>query len=408
MARQIGRLSAVEVRSRREPGMYPDGGGLYLQVTATGAKTWIYRFALAGRRRDMGLGPLHTVSLLEAREAARLARQSVLNGVDPIEARRGVRLDAKAEEAKATTFKECAEAYIAAHKAGWKNEKHAAQWDSTLATYVYPTVGALSVAAVDTGLVLKVLEPIWTTKTETASRVRGRIEVILDWATVRGYRTGENPARWKGHLDQLLPARAKVQKAGHHAALAYDDIGAFMVALRGQGSVSARALEFAILTATRTSEVLGATWSEVDLDKGLWIIPPERMKADREHRVPLSIAALAVLGAMKAIQHNDFIFPGQKHKSGLSNMALLMVLRRMKRDDLTAHGFRSTFRDWCAEQTAYPAEVAEMALAHAVGSKVEAAYRRGDLFDKRVRLMADWAAFCGTSTKKGKVVGIRG
>lgn len=298
------------------------------------------------------------------------------------------------------TFKQCAQAYIKAHEAGWKNDKHIAQWTSTLERYVYPTMGALPVAAIDTGLVMKCLEPIWTAKTETASRVRGRIESILDWAAVRKYRLGENPARWKGHLDHLLPSRAKMQKSDHHAALPYDQIGSFMLDLAQQEGNGARALELAILTATRTSEVLGAIWDEFDLDKKIWTIPANRMKAGKEHRIPLSDSALAILEKQKASKVGEYIFFGQRDKKPLSNMAMLMVLRRMKRDDLTAHGFRSTFRDWVAERTSYPAEVAEMALAHAVSDKVEAAYRRGDLFEKRVQVMRDWAVFCGFPANK--------
>jgi integrase len=393
MAREIGKLSAVAVRNKSAPGLYADGGGLYLQVTEAGAKTWIYRFMLNGRRRDMGLGAVHTVTLAEAREEARRCRQLARDGVDPIDNRKAARLSALAKAATTMTFKQCAEAYIRAYEAGWRNPKHAAQWTSTLEHYAHPVMGELSVATVDTGLVMKVLEPIWSTKTETASRVRGRIEAILDWAIVRKYREGENPARWKGHLDHLLPARAKVQKAGHHAALPYDQMADFMKTLRAVDGTAARALEFAILTAARTGEVLGANWAEIDLEKHLWVIPPQRMKAGREHRVPLSYAAMTVLKALNG--REGPVFKGGKADKPLSNMALLMTLRRMKRTDLTAHGFRSTFRDWVAECTDFPHEVAEMALAHAVGDKVEAAYRRGDLFEKRRKLMDEWAQYCG-------------
>jgi len=393
MARGSERMTAVAVRNMTKPGLHADGNGLYLQVTETGMKSWTFRYRIGDRRRDMGLGPVHTIGLADARQKAKDARALLLEGIDPIDAKKSRKLASLAEAAKVLTFKEAAEAYIRAHEAGWKNAKHAAQWPSTLVSYVYPAIGTLPVNSVDTGLVLKVLEPIWATKTETASRVRGRIESILDWAKVRGYREGENPARWKGHLDHLLPARGKVQKAGHHAALPYDKMGAFMAVLRGQEGNGARALEFAILTAARTSEVIGATWDEFDFDKGLWTIPAERMKAEREHRVPLAEAAVALLGGMKTVSEGAYIFAGAKPGKPLSNMALLMTLRRVGRADLTTHGFRSTFRDWAAERTAYPAEVAEMALAHAVGDKVEAAYRRGDLYEKRVRLMADWADF---------------
>ena len=409
MARELSKLSVVAVRNTTKAGFYGDGGGLYLQVTEVGAKTWVYRFQIAGKRRDMGLGAVHTVTLAEAREEAKRCRKLARDGIDPIEQRRAVKLASLAETAKAMTFKECAEAYIKSHEAGWQNAKHAAQWTSTLEAYAYPVVAPLPVQAIDTGLVMKALEPIWATKTETASRVRGRIESILDWAKTRGYREGENPARWKGHLDNLLPARAKVQKAGHHAALPYDEIGTFMASLRLQSGASARALEFAILTAARTAEVIGATWDEIDIDKRLWIVPAERMKAKREHRSPLSDAAIDLLNEMKKARQGSFVFSGMKTNKPLSNMALLMTLRRMKRDDLTAHGFRSTFRDWAAERTAYPSEVAEMALAHAIGDRVEAAYRRGDLMEKRARMMQDWAEFCGTppAAAGGNVVSLR-
>ncbi|MDA8232638.1 MAG: integrase arm-type DNA-binding domain-containing protein [Magnetospirillum sp.] len=394
MARQEKRLSAVEVAKKTAPGMYPDGLGLYLRIGPKGAKSWVYRYRVDGKRRDMGLGPVHTVSLADARARAAECRKHRIDGADPKMERDKVKLAAKIEAARAMTFRQCAEAYVDAHKAGWRNTKHAAQWTSTLDTYAYPVFGGLPVAAVDTGLVMKVLEPIWAKKTETASRLRGRIEAVLDWATARVYRTGENPARWRGHLDKLLPARSKVQRVEHHPALPYDQMGAFMVLLRAQDGTSARALEFAILTAARTGEVIGARWSEIDLAKKVWTVPAERMKAGREHRVPLSEAAVAVLETMQTIKEGDYVFPGGRALKPLSNMAMLKLLGRMERDDLTAHGFRSTFRDWCAERTAYPAEVAEMALAHVVSDKVEAAYRRGDLFEKRARLMADWAEFC--------------
>lgn len=394
MARQEKRLSAIAVTKATEPGMYPDGLGLYLRVGPTGAKSWVFRFRSGASRRDMGLGPLHTITLADARTKAAECRKLLLDGKDPLSTREAERLAILAESAKAMTFKKCAEAYIDAHKAGWRNGKHADQWTNTLTAYAYPTIGELFVNAVDTGLVMKVLEPIWSTKTETASRVRGRIEAILDWATVRGHRQGDNPARWKGHLDHLLPARAKVQKVEHHSALPYAEIGDFMTSVRAQEGTSARALELLILTASRTGEVIGATWGEFDLPGKLWTIPAERMKAGREHRVPLSPAALRVLEAMQKVQTRDFVFPGGKPEKPLSNMALLQLLKRMDRPDLTAHGFRSTFRDWAAETTNFPRDVAEMALAHAIGDKVEAAYRRGDLFDKRRKLMEAWAAYC--------------
>jgi len=393
MARELNKLSAVAVRNKSTPGLFADGGGLYLQVTKSGAKTWIYRFMMSGRRRDMGLGAVHTVSLAEARDEALRCRQLVRQGIDPIEKRKAERLSAQAEAVKAITFKECAETYIKAHEPSWKNAKHIAQWTSTLTTYAYPVIGTLPIAEVDTGLVMKIIEPIWATKTETASRVRGRIESILDWATVRKYRSGENPARWKGHLDHLLPSKSKLQKEKHHSALPYNQISEFMNVLHKHKGTSARALAFTILTAARTGEVIGAMWPEIDFENKVWTIPADRMKAGREHRVPLSEGALKVLRAMSAIRLDDFVFPGNSTNRPLSNMAMLTVLRRMKRADITVHGFRSTFRDWAAEQTNFPREVAEMALAHTIENKVEAAYRRGDLFEKRRKLMDEWADY---------------
>ena len=401
------KLSARAVANANEPGRYYDGGGLYLQVGATGGKAWIYRFMLAGKSREMGLGALADVSLSDARAAAAEARKLVKSGIDPIgqrEAdREAARLAAALAAAKAMTFKECAERFIDAHKAGWKNEKHRTQWPNTLRDYAYPVFGELPVQDVDLPMVLKVLEPIWNEKTETASRVRGRIEAVLDWATVRGYRKGDNPARWRGQLSHLLAAPSKVQKVEHHAALPYVEIGAFMAALHKRDAIAARALEFTILTAARTGEVIGATWGEIDLNAATWTIPGERMKAGREHRVPLSNRAFEILSEMAKSRVSDAgdapVFPSARGNP-LSNMAMTMLLRRMERGDLTAHGFRSSFRDWAAERTAYPNEVVEMALAHTVGNKVEAAYRRGDLFEKRGRLMADWATFCNTKPAK--------
>jgi integrase len=412
MARKIERLSPSGVEKETKPGMYADGAGLYLLVGPTGAKSWIYRFMLNGKAREMGLGPFHTIGLADARKRALDARRQRLDGTDPLQARKDKKAAAKLEQAKAITFKACAEQYIKAHRAGWRNDKHAAQWGSTLTAYAYPTIGALPVAGVDTGLVTKILTPIWATKSETATRVRGRIESILDYATTHGWRTGENPARWKGHLDNVLPKRSSVRKVEHHAALPWGEIEAFLVALREEEGVSARALEFAILTAARTGELIGARWSEVDLQAKVWTVPPERMKAKREHRVPLSAAALAVLDKAtekRADKEADgFLFPGGKVGAGLSNMALLALLRRMKRDDLTAHGFRSTFRDWAAE-TGQPDDIAEAALAHVVGDKTVVAYQRGDLLERRRKLMDAWAAFCSrvAPATGGNVVTLR-
>jgi integrase len=394
MARAIGKLTALGVDRAKRRGYYGDGGGLFLQVSNSGAKSWVFRFKEGGRLREMGLGATHTVSLAEAREKARECRRLRLGGIDPIEARKGARAQARFEAQNAMTFKACAERYIAAHKAGWRNPKHAAQWPSTLSTYVYPVFGGLPVQAVDIGLVMKAVEPIWTDKPETASRVRGRIESVLDWATARGYRQGENPARWRGHLENLLPKKSKLRRVEHHAALPYAEMGDFMAALKQQEGVSSRVLEFAILTVARTGEAIGAKWPEINFAERLWTVPAERMKAGKEHRVPLSGAVIAVLEEMQKIRHGVFVFPGAKARRPLGNMALLVLLRRMGRGDLTTHGFRSSFRDWVAERTDFLSEVAEMALAHTVSDKVEAAYRRGDLFQKRRQLMDAWSLFC--------------
>jgi integrase len=412
MAREVGKLPAVALRSL-PVGRHSDGGGLYVQVTqnAVGgkARSWLFRYSLAGKSREMGLGPLHTLGLAEARAKARELRKQVLDGEDPIATRNTRRQAATVEAATGMTFQACAEAYIAAHQAGWRNPKHRAQWPATLSTYAYPVFGSLPVQSVDVGLVMKALEPIWQVKPETASRVRGRIEAALDWATARGYRQGENPARWRGHLENLLPKKSKMRRVEHHAALPYSEIAEFMAELRKQEGVAALALELTILTAARTGEVLGARWDEINPDGGLWIVPAERMKAGREHRVPLSDAAMKIIEKMASIRLSDYIFPGQRTSRPLSQMAMLMLLRRMGRGDLTAHGFRSTFSDWCAEQTNFPSEVREMALAHTVSDKVEAAYRRGDLFQKRRELAEAWAQYCdGEAPTESKVVRLAG
>lgn len=413
MARTVGKLTALKVDKARKAGLYGDGGGLYMRITPKGTKNWVYRFMLHGKARWMGMGALHTITLAEARTRVAEHRKQRFDGIDPIAARRAERQQASLDAASAITFKDCAARYIAAHKAGWRSEKHAAQWEATLATYAEPIIGSLSVQAIDTGLILRVLEPIWTAKPETASRLRGRIEAVLDWAKARGYRQGENPARWRGHLDYTLPATSKVRRVRHHAALPYEEIGDFVVALREQEGTAARALELAILTAARTGEVIGATWGEFDLANKTWTVLGSRMKSGREHRVPLSDAALKVVKAMAPTgaekTPDGVVFEGGKRGRPLSNMSLLMLLRRMKRDNLTAHGFRSSFRDWAAERTNFPSEVAEMALAHAIGDKVEAAYRRGDLFEKRRQLMEAWASCCARPTEPGgSVVQLRG
>jgi integrase len=397
MARGTNKLSAVAVSKASKPGLYADGLGLYLQVSQWGTKSWLFRFMRGGQARKMGLGPVHTVSLKEARESALECRKLIRDGLDPIEARRGKIAAVRAEAARQMTFRQCAEKYIAAHSSTWKNEKHRAQWPSTLETYAYPVLGDLSVDAIEVAHVLKVLEPIWHEKPETASRVRGRVETVLDWATARGLRKGENPARWKGHLSKLLPARSKVAKVEHHAALPYAELPAFMADLRGMEGQSPRALEFLILTLTRTGETVGARWPEINMQEKMWTIPGERMKGGREHRVPLCDRAIQILNELP--REGDFVFIGGKIGTHLSDMALLMTLRRMGRADITVHGFRSTFSDWAAETTAYPQDLREMALAHAIDNKVEAAYRRGDQLEKRRRLMDDWAGYCASPSR---------
>lgn len=345
----------------------------------------------------MGLGGLDSVTLAEARVLAARCRSLRHSGVDPIDARKSERSRARSAAAGAVSFRACAELYIAAHRAGWGNRKHASQWDATIRTYVDPVLGNLPIAQIDTGAVLQVVEPIWAKKPETAKRLRGRIERILDWATTRGYRHGENPARWRGHLQNLLPSHSKLHRVQHHRALDYNNLPGFMVSLRAREGIAARALEFAILTAARTGEVLGTTHSEIDRRTGIWIIPAKRMKGGREHRIPLSDAARALLDALPIDAGAEHVFPGQRRGKSLSNMAMLNVLHRMGYGEVTTHGFRSAFRDWAAERTDHVRDVVEMALAHAISNKVEAAYRRGDLFEKRRSLMNDWAAFCDSA-----------
>jgi len=406
LAKTVEKLSALAVTRASEPGYYNDGAGLYLQVSKVGTKSWIFRFRTGGKQREMGLGALHTVSLAQAREKAKACRASLLDGVDPLEARNAVKLEAALDRAKTVTFDHCAKQYIAAHRGSWKNAKHAAQWESTIATYASPTIGELPVASIDTALVIQVLQPIWLEKTETATRLRSRIENILDWATVSKFRAGENPARWRGHLDNLLADPNKVAKVTHHAALPWQEIGGFMADLRQRDGAAARAVEFAILTAARSGEVRGARWSEIDLDAAIWTVPAERMKAGREHRVPLSTAALALLKVIPDV--GEHVFPGRRGDMPLSDMSLTAVLRRMGRDDITVHGFRSTFRDWCAESVgnSFPREVCEHALAHSLPDKVEAAYRRGDLIEKRKVLMQVWADYCAKPAVSARVAPI--
>ena len=393
MARTTYRLTAVKIAALKEPGLHPDGDGLYLRVTKTGTKSWMLRYWVDGKARDMGLGPLSTVTLAKARELAGGVRVQRRDGIDPIKRRIKEREEAKRHDARGMTFKEAALALIASHEPAWRNAKHREQWRNSLATYVYPIMGDVPVDEVDTTLVLQVLNPLWKSKTETATRVRGRIEGIIDWAKARGARQGDNPARWRGHLDHLLPSPGKIRRVRHHPALPYADVPSFMAELRTKSGTSARALEFVILSAARTNEALGAIFEEIDTKQAVWTVPAERMKAGREHRVPLPPRAITVVKEMAELRRSEFIFPGFREGRPLSNMAMLELLRDM-RPGITTHGFRSSFRDWAAEETATPSEVVEMALAHAIENKVEAAYRRGDLFDKRRKLMEAWASYC--------------
>jgi integrase len=393
MARITQRLTAVEVTNIREKGLYPDGDGLYLKVTGTGTKSWIYRFAHNGTTRDMGLGPLTSVPLAKARQHAAEARRQRLEGGDPIVVRKAQRRAVTLAAARGMPFKEAAEQLITSHEAGWRNAKHRQQWRNTLKAYVYPILGQLPVPAIDTELVIQVLQPIWTKRPETAGRIRGRIEAVLNRAKALGLREGQNPAQWRGHLDQLLPARSKLRRVRHHRALPYSDVPPLTAKLRSHTSISARALEFTILTAARSGEALGARWDEIDLKHRIWVIPGERMKGDKEHRVPLAPRAVEILNEMAEIRVNDFVFFGTKQGRSLSNMALLMLLRDLH-PGVTVHGFRSTFKDWASEATSFPDYLSEAALAHASADKVRAAYARSDLFEKRRKLMDAWARHC--------------
>lgn len=396
----MGKLNPKQVENLAEAGTYEDGDGLRLVVKATGRKSWVMRYQLNGKRREMGLGGFPHIGLKAARQAAADQRKILTAGADPMATRdaerEALRTSQMAAAAKVVTFKKVATDYISAHRAGWKSVKHAQQWENTLATYAEPVIGHLPAAEVSTAHVLEILQPIWITKTETASRVRNRIELILDAAKARGLRDGENPARWRGHLDKLLPKRAKVRAVEHHTALPWPDLPAFMDELAKHDALSYAAIRLTILTACRTSEVLCATWDEIDLESRTWIIPAARMKAGKDHRVPLSEAAVEVLTSLPRVDDNPHLFPGARRGRPLSNLAMLMGLRRMGRGNLTMHGFRSTFRDWSAERTQYPREVCEMALAHKVADGAEAAYWRGDIFDKRRALMSDWAQYATT------------
>jgi integrase len=415
MPRRAEGLTAAKVRTAK-PGRYGDGAGLYLLVRGPEARFWLFRYTREHRMREMGLGTASGpsgVSLADARVKARELYELVRKGRDPLNDRAAARaaeaLAAQEAQVRGMSFRQVAAAYIEAHEVGWRNLKHREQWINTLRDYAFPHLGNLPVADVATGHVMAVLEPIWRSKPETASRVRGRIEAVLDYAKARGWREGENPARWRGHVANMLPKRSKVQPVEHLAALPWREIGAFMVELAKVNVICVPAMRFSILTAARRGEVTGARWSEIDMAAAVWTVPASRMKSGREHRVPLSEAALAILTDAAALRRvgdaDPLVFPGRNIGRPLSNV-LQKTLRRMRRDDLTMHGFRSTFRDWAAE-TGQPADVSEAALAHAVGSKVQAAYQRGDLLERRRKLMDTWAAFCARPTATADVVPLR-
>ncbi len=408
MAKTINKLSAKKVEHLKERGWYADGNGLYLQVSITGSKSWAYRYHSKGKQQWHGLGAYSKLnSLRKARQAAAECKQLRKDGFDPIEHKKKLALDKELDEAKSLTFKECADQYIDSHKNGWKNAKHASQWVNTLNAYAHPTIGQLPVQSIDIDLILKILEPIWYTKTETASRVRQRIENILDWAIVRNYRQGDNPALWRGRLDKILPKRNKVQKPKHFAAMDYRELPEYFRSIRAKDTIAAKTLAFTILTAARNGEARAITYEELNQDEAIWIIPDDRMKADREHRVPLTGEALAIIDEMATLKRktDDYVFVGLKAGRPISEAAILKLVKDTH-PTLTVHGFRSTFRDWCAEQTNYPREVAEAALAHSIRDKTEAAYQRGDIFEKRRKLMDSWADYCLNRKETGKVIPI--
>lgn len=391
-------LTSAQVEAITRPGTWRVDAQLYLQVRDHGTRSWLFRYQRGGRPRWMGLGPVELVPIAEARKKALECRVQLLNGVDPFEAREAERpapQPGPARKPSVPTFATCAEQYIAAHEAGWKNDKHRAQWVSTIRSYANPVIGKLAVSEVAVGHIVSILQrdDLWTAKPETAGRLRGRLERILDWARAMGHREGTNPARWKGSLSHLLPPLNKVQRIKHHAAIPYADLPALVAELSARHGTSAEALLFLILTAARTGEVIGATWGEVNLDDAVWVVPSARMKSGRPHRVPLSDGAVALLRALPA--RKGLLFPGARPGKPLSSMAMLELLRGLRGHGVTVHGLRSSFRDWAAECTGYPREVAEAALAHVVGDRTEAAYLRTAFFDQRRRLMADWASFCG-------------
>jgi integrase len=393
--------AAGAIAALKKPGRYAVGDGAYFQISKWHTRSWIFRYERLGKAHNMGLGPYPLISVADARAKARNAKRMLLDGIDPLQAKRKARTDALLQIARTKTFKECAEQYIATHDSNWSSVKSRAAWVSTFKNYVYPKIGVLPVADIDTAVVLGILEPLWSRAPTTASRVRGRIETVLGWAGVRGYRSTENPARWTGHLEHILPSPNNGTE--HLPSLPYQQIGSFMAALRAAPGIAARALEFTILTACRTAEVRGARWDEIESD--VWVIPAKRMKAGKEHKVPLSDRALAILAELP--RDDPLVFPSVRVGKGLGNHALLRVLERLKYDGVTTHGFRATFRTWAAERTGFEREVAEMALAHAIPSAVERSYKRTTLFDRRRLMMQMWSDFCAGRDVDGDVVPIR-
>lgn len=421
-------LSALDVKRLAHPGgtrnvLFSVGGvtGLYMQITPRGGRSWVLRVKVGSLRRDIGLGGFPGVTLSQARDKARETRAKIESGIDPVEERKTVKAALVAAQRRGLTFADAVDKALAAKLDAFKNAKHRQQWENTLATYATPDLGKMLVQDITTQDVLRVLQPLWMEKTETASRLRGRIETVLSWATVAGHRTGDNPARWAGNLKELLPPPSKVATEGNHPALALDDAPRWFAALQAREGFGARALEFAALTASRSQEVRGATWDEIDLDKALWIIPGARMKMGKEHRIPLSARAVAMLEALPRLKDNPLVFPAARGGQ-LSDMTLSATMKRMHEADIAKggagfidrtskrpavpHGLRSTFRDWVAERTSYPGDMAEVALAHKISNAVEASYRRGDMIEKRRRMMTNWADFIGDKVKAGKVVRI--
>ncbi|MBB3236129.1 tyrosine-type recombinase/integrase [Phyllobacterium endophyticum] len=393
----IHKLSDLKVKGKLEPGRYGDGGGLYLEVSASRTKAWLYMWKTAGRRRAMGLGGYPAVSLAKARLVAAEAKASVVNGIDPFSLR---------QKETVPCFSECVDLFLKVNRPAWRNEKHSAQWEMTLGEAYCRSITKKAVDKITTDDILRILLPIWQNKSETASRIRGRIERVLDFAKAKGWRDGMNPALWQGHLKLILPTRVRLQR-GHHAALPYKILPAFMKNLREREAVAALALEFLILSAARSGEVLNATWHEIDFDERLWNIPGNRMKAGKNHSVPLTPAALMILNRLKTVRTSDYIFPGQRPNRPLSATSIEMLLRRMKQDEITPHGFRSTFRDWAGDETHFPRDLIETALAHRVGDATERAYRRSSAIEKRRALLECWSAYCSGQDVPKNVVALR-